>query len=31
MVTDRIGLDALPAAFEALRKPSTECKVLVEP
>jgi (R,R)-butanediol dehydrogenase/meso-butanediol dehydrogenase/diacetyl reductase len=31
MVTDRIALDALPAAFEALRTPSTECKVLVEP
>jgi (R,R)-butanediol dehydrogenase/meso-butanediol dehydrogenase/diacetyl reductase len=31
MVTDRISLDALPDAFEALRQPSTECKVLVEP
>jgi (R,R)-butanediol dehydrogenase/meso-butanediol dehydrogenase/diacetyl reductase len=31
MVTDRIGLDALPAVFEALRKPSTQCKVIVEP
>ena len=31
MVTDRIELDALPAAFEALRKPSTQCKVIVEP
>ena len=31
MVTDRIELDSLPAAFEALRKPSTECKVIVEP
>lgn len=31
MVTDRIDLDALPEAFEALRKPSTQCKVLVEP
>jgi (R,R)-butanediol dehydrogenase/meso-butanediol dehydrogenase/diacetyl reductase len=31
MVTDRISLDALPAAFEALRTPSTECKVVVEP
>lgn len=31
MITDRISLDALPAAFEALRKPSTECKVVVQP
>jgi (R,R)-butanediol dehydrogenase/meso-butanediol dehydrogenase/diacetyl reductase len=31
MVTDRITLDALPEAFEALRKPSTQCKVIVEP
>jgi len=31
MITDRITLDALPAAFEALRKPSTECKVIVQP
>jgi 2-desacetyl-2-hydroxyethyl bacteriochlorophyllide A dehydrogenase len=30
MVTDRIALDALPDAFEALRKPSTQCKVMVE-
>lgn len=29
MITDRISLDALPAAFEALRKPSTQCKVMV--
>ncbi len=29
MVTDRITLDALPEAFEALRKPSTQCKVMV--
>ena len=31
MITDRITLDALPVAFEALRKPSTECKVVVQP
>ncbi len=31
MITDRITLDALPAAFEALRTPSTECKVIVQP
>jgi (R,R)-butanediol dehydrogenase/meso-butanediol dehydrogenase/diacetyl reductase len=30
-ITDVIALDALPAAFEALRKPSTQCKVIVEP
>jgi (R,R)-butanediol dehydrogenase/meso-butanediol dehydrogenase/diacetyl reductase len=29
MITDRIGLDALPGAFEALRKPTTQCKVMV--
>ncbi|HRE61873.1 MAG TPA: alcohol dehydrogenase catalytic domain-containing protein [Micropepsaceae bacterium] len=29
MVTDRISLDQLPDAFEALRKPSTQCKVMV--
>ena len=31
MVTDRIGLDALPEAFEALRTPQHQCKVIVEP
>jgi (R,R)-butanediol dehydrogenase/meso-butanediol dehydrogenase/diacetyl reductase len=31
MVTDRIGLDAFPAAFEALKHPTTQCKVLVLP
>ncbi len=30
-ITDRIGLDALPDAFEALKQPSTQCKVIVEP
>lgn len=29
MITDRIALDALPNAFEALRKPSTQCKVMI--
>lgn len=29
MITDRIALDALPEAFEALRKPTTQCKVMV--
>lgn len=31
LITDRIGLEALPEAFEALRAPSTQCKVIVEP
>ena len=31
MVTDRIGLDGVPAAFEALARPSDQCKVLVLP
>jgi (R,R)-butanediol dehydrogenase/meso-butanediol dehydrogenase/diacetyl reductase len=30
MVTDVIDLNALPAAFEALRKPSHQCKVMLE-
>lgn len=30
MVTDIVALDALPAAFEALRKPSHQCKVMLE-
>ena len=31
MVTDIVGMDAMPAAFEALRHRSTQCKVLVNP
>lgn len=31
MVTERIGLDEFPAAFEALKHPTTQCKVLVLP
>ena len=31
MVSERIGLDAFPAAFEALKHPTTQCKVLVLP
>jgi len=31
MVTDRIPLEALPDAFERLRRPTTECKVIVQP
>jgi 2-desacetyl-2-hydroxyethyl bacteriochlorophyllide A dehydrogenase len=30
MITDIIDLNALPAAFEALRKPSHQCKVMLE-
>ena len=30
MVTDIVDLDKLPAAFEALRKPSHQCKVMLE-
>jgi (R,R)-butanediol dehydrogenase/meso-butanediol dehydrogenase/diacetyl reductase len=30
MLTDVVDLDALPAAFEALRKPSHQCKVMLE-
>jgi (R,R)-butanediol dehydrogenase/meso-butanediol dehydrogenase/diacetyl reductase len=29
MITDRITLDQLPDAFEALRTPTTQCKVMV--
>jgi 2-desacetyl-2-hydroxyethyl bacteriochlorophyllide A dehydrogenase len=31
MVTDVVDLPGLPTAFEALRTPSTQCKVIVEP
>jgi (R,R)-butanediol dehydrogenase/meso-butanediol dehydrogenase/diacetyl reductase len=31
MVTDEVTLDQLPAAFEALRHPSTQVKVLIRP
>ena len=30
MITDVIALDALPDAFEALRKPTHQCKVMLE-
>jgi (R,R)-butanediol dehydrogenase/meso-butanediol dehydrogenase/diacetyl reductase len=30
MVTDIVSLDALPAAFEALRRPTHQCKVMLE-
>jgi (R,R)-butanediol dehydrogenase/meso-butanediol dehydrogenase/diacetyl reductase len=31
MITERIGLDEVPAAFDALERPSDQCKVLVRP
>lgn len=31
LITDRISLDELPGAFEALRRPTTQCKVMLEP
>jgi threonine dehydrogenase-like Zn-dependent dehydrogenase len=31
MVTQRVGLDAMPEAFERLRKPEGQCKIIVEP
>ena len=31
MITDIVALDELPAAFEALRKPTTQIKVMVRP
>ena len=31
MITDRVGFADFPAAFEALKQPSTQCKVLVTP
>ncbi|MCC6919798.1 MAG: alcohol dehydrogenase catalytic domain-containing protein [Alphaproteobacteria bacterium] len=30
MITDRVTLDQLPSAFEALRKPTTQCKVMLK-
>jgi (R,R)-butanediol dehydrogenase/meso-butanediol dehydrogenase/diacetyl reductase len=30
MVTDIVDLDKLPSAFEALRKPTHQCKVMLE-
>jgi (R,R)-butanediol dehydrogenase/meso-butanediol dehydrogenase/diacetyl reductase len=31
MITDRVGFDAFPAAFEALRQRTHQCKVLLSP
>jgi (R,R)-butanediol dehydrogenase/meso-butanediol dehydrogenase/diacetyl reductase len=30
-ITDHVDLDAFPGAFQALKTPSTQCKVLVHP
>jgi (R,R)-butanediol dehydrogenase/meso-butanediol dehydrogenase/diacetyl reductase len=31
MITDRVGYAELPDSFEALRKPSHQCKVMIDP
>ena len=31
LITDRVDLDGLPAAFDALRHPTEQCKVLIRP
>jgi len=31
MVTETVGFDAFPDAFEALKRPTTQCKVLLQP
>lgn len=31
MITDTISLDALPEVFEALRRPTVHCKVMIDP
>ena len=31
MITDVVGLDALPERFESLRKPGRDCKVMIDP
>jgi len=31
MITDTVALEELPAAFEALLKPTTQIKVMVRP
>lgn len=31
MITHRVGLEAFPEAFEALRAPTTQCKVMLRP
>jgi (R,R)-butanediol dehydrogenase/meso-butanediol dehydrogenase/diacetyl reductase len=31
MITDTVGFDTLPQRFESLRKPSHQCKVMIDP
>jgi (R,R)-butanediol dehydrogenase/meso-butanediol dehydrogenase/diacetyl reductase len=31
MITDVVGLSSFPSAFEALKQPTTQCKVILEP
>jgi hypothetical protein len=31
MLTEIIGFDELPSAFEALRQPADQCKLLIDP
>ena len=31
LISHHVDLDALPAAFEALRRPTDQCKVMVQP
>ena len=31
MITNTVPLTDMPAAFEALKQPTTQCKVIVEP
>ena len=31
MITETVALTAMPATFEALRKRTTQCKVMVKP
>lgn len=31
LITDVVNLDSLPSRFEALKHPTTECKVIIEP
>ncbi len=30
-ITDVVGMAAFPGAFEALKKPTSQCKVILEP
>jgi hypothetical protein len=31
MITDRVGMDAFPTAFEAMRRPTSQCKLILRP